>query len=146
MLLNKEAKKLAQDALRPMKYAMGLGEWRVTVIYDSLNGQMGSICPDPSRRRATMKLDLQDHVDKNDLLDTIRHELLHLMHFQFEVYRKMLYQFITKPEEYAADQIWDDAIESLVFHLETMLDACGLTSKRILNRGIKMQTVKVKEL
>lgn len=108
--------------------ALGLQKWRLNIYYGPI-----SDAPDQSTAKAQMTIDGAHHsagmtIDpdaaesEEDVLTTLRHELLHLTHGYFDTYRKSVGAHLSPRVQNSTDEVWELACEHTVSTLEMMLD------------------------
>ena len=119
-----EAKEIVDEYLETMRWKLQLQDWGININYTRIkqSGTIGMCRADPKYKRADIDLDYDLIENKTELLRTLRHELFHIMHSHFEVYRKAVSHLVTENEFDAIDEIFIHAAEDCVLKLENMLD------------------------
>ncbi len=134
-----EARKIINDAIDPMRHVLWLGQWHMDLSYGRLDdGVMGQCRIHLTHQRAEIQFDPQSHKTKEDLLDTLRHELLHLVIAYFDHARTTVAQYLQGDPFDACDVGFTLGAEHSVRGMERVLDACGLTPAKLIKRGNKM--------
>jgi len=95
-------------------------------IDDAEDSFYGKCWPDPDYNTATIKINFELHENEEILVRTIRHEMLHVVHAEFETYRKAASLLMTKPEFMAMDVVFGACCEKTVKQLEFMLKSLGI--------------------
>lgn len=131
-------REVADEAVRPMRHALWLGQWRVALFYGRLDdGVKGECAIALAHQNAKVTIDPEQHDDAKDVLFTLRHELLHLAIAYFEQARKVVYQFLQGDSYDAVDVAFTLGAEHAVSAVERILDGAGLSPKRLVARGLK---------
>ena len=127
---------LCRKYVEEMKEVMGFAEWTIDVRFERLEGNvLAETTPTAEYRRASIVFDLAGHSDQNEsLLASVRHEFLHLIHSQLELYRQSVSVLVASSEWAILDKIWGHSCEDMVARMEKMLDNLGQTPKKILRR------------
>lgn len=120
MLSTDDVKAIVEPADKLMRDALGLSDWTVTVTYERDEDRMGSCSTMTSYQKATINIDPSHHDDEDEVLDTLRHELLHIVHDEFTILRT---------EE--NDRLHSHAAERTVLRMERMLDRLGFTPRKL---------------
>lgn len=123
-----EAKKVVLKRMPALLRALGLGWWRVDVVWRKLDeGTKGECHMHPRYRRATIELDETEHDDADDLLHTLRHEALHVLHAEFAPLLDVARNLANTDEgrRLVACQ-WAESVERGVSALEVAFDCLGL--------------------
>lgn len=118
-----KVKELVNANIKQMRWALQLQDWNIDVTCGPLEANCGGTCKsDPKRQRACIEINPAAHEDEVDVVTTLRHELLHVLHADFETYRKAVSQLVDSSTFNAIDEFFSHAAESLVARLERMLD------------------------
>lgn len=126
--------------------ALGLGRWSYVWTIGPINtpvvstGESSPACcqTDPTYERHRIWIDPENHDDEDDVLESIRHEILHVFDSPFVLYRRTAREAIGGSNHDAWDSLEDidlHAREQLVLSLERMLDAWGLTPRALSKLG-----------
>lgn len=142
-----QARQIVDDAILPMRAALSLQSWKIDIVYRRLDdGLMGTCRPNTPYTDAVIEIDCEQAEDADTLLRTLRHELLHIVHSEFQVIRKIAGQFIDGDAFDAVDVGYTMGAERTVTALESMLDNLGMSPKRLIKRGRKMRLAYPKAL
>lgn len=135
-----EMRRVLNDALRPMRTALSLNEWFVNLRVTHLDKSCAQCLADPDYSRATLSFDVEDFDGEKDLLESLLHELLHVMISEFEVYRKAVRPLVDSDAGWAAiEEVYIHACEVTVRRLEDMLThGVSTTPRRLVTRGRKI--------
>lgn len=118
-----KCKAIMDRSLIPMRDSLALQEWVLTIVYDRLTGStLANVSIHDRYRTAVITVDHERHDDEAELLESLRHELLHLCNAPFEAYRRMANTHVDRDCLAALEEAWSDAIERSVGNLERMLD------------------------
>jgi len=135
------ARKEVNRVIRHLRWAMQLQDWKIDVEYRKLDdGVKGQVYSKPRYQTARICLDPVEAEDVDDLLITLRHEMLHILHSEFEVVRDAAHDLCQSNREKALlDGAWIESSERCVVMLERMIDVgLGLDVK-----GLVRQTKRV---
>lgn len=133
-----DCKQVVQAAISPMRHAMSLQSWRVTVNYIRFSGDDGTLAQvhaDHRYMRATIDIDYDRHESAAEVLRSLRHELLHLFHADFGLYREVVGKAAESDVFETMEPIHNAACERTVAALERMLDFCGMTPQALVKIG-----------
>ncbi len=109
--------------IKKMRWAMQLQDWQIDVTYLHLDGDAVADCrPEPTYRKAYIRIDNDKCADTEDVLETLRHEMLHIFDADMETYRKAVAQLVPDDVFNALDEFFKQAVEGMVSRLERMLD------------------------
>jgi hypothetical protein len=109
--------------IKKMRWAMQLQDWRIGVSYLHLDGDLVADCrAEPGCRRAFVRIDCDKCEDEHDVLDTLRHELLHVFHAEMWPYRQAVARLVEEHPFDAIDESFQQATELIVTRMEQMLD------------------------
>jgi len=105
------------------KFLLGIDDWDVVFRYAKLeDGTLGECGVEAVHKSAGITVDIEKHKNKQELLETIRHELIHIMHAEFELYRNATIKYLTPNMIDMADDIYSIGAEGLVLKVEHMLN------------------------
>ena len=131
-----EARQALNAAIRPMRHMMCLGQWTIDLECVRLEGTtMGACTVSLDHRRARIDIDPEKHEEVGELLDTLRHELLHIAHAYFLTARTAMSPFVSEKEFESVDHSFTLGEEHTVASFEGILDACGMTPERMIELG-----------
>lgn len=119
-----EARAIVERHLVPFMAALGVPHWKVTVDYGRCERETWIVqC---SRNgdywKAYITIDPAKHEDEEELLDSLRHELLHVLIAPFDLFVDAALQHVPDGDaSRAMDRIREHAVEATVRNLERML-------------------------
>ena len=123
------------EAAETMQVNLALREWDIRHYAekcpnDSFTAQCRINTP---YHRAFIWIDPAGHEAEDDVLDSLRHELLHLVGAEWEVYATMIMAGVEDSEtmQRVEDRACTLASERTVSKLEKMLDGLGVTPRRL---------------
>lgn len=124
-------KAIVDREIEPLKARLGIPHWRIVVTYGPVS--------DPGRvaeghrgmaecrraapyERATITLDHEQHDDETEVVDSLIHELLHVVLAPFDLYRNFATKFIEvgTTADGQEDTLFAHCIEQAVRNLERM--------------------------
>lgn len=135
-----EAKKTVKTLLPKLRDAMRLDQWWIDVFWRKpepvdhmTSAQTIAVCEaDPNYSRAMFEVDHEAFTDAEHLLDTLRHELCHILHADFQTYRKAVAAHVSGKAFDALDVVFSRACEGTVFRIERMLNCMNLTPQKMI--------------
>lgn len=133
-------REIVDESIRPLRSALGLQQWTIHVVYEALEEGTRGLChADPKYYEATIRLDPEQIDHAAGVLDVLRHEMLHIVHAEFQTYRRQVSELIGEAERRALDHGFDRACEDIVHRLSYMLDTClRFSTKRLIGRGRRL--------
>lgn len=107
--------------------ALGLQGWNLKLYYSPLADNedqsfKAQATINAAHHSAAITIDPGAAESEEDVLTSLRHELLHLVHGYFDAYRKAVLPHLSPRVQSSTDEIWDLASEHTVLMLEMMLD------------------------
>lgn len=111
-----------------MMWDLQVNMWSVNISYCRSEGRLAGAKATCTRKMeymiATITIDPNMAHDEEDVLRSLRHELLHLVLAPFDLYMQTMFQAVTGDAalERIESKQWDHAVESAVVSLERMLD------------------------
>lgn len=108
-----------------MKAQFNLQQWRIQINYEPLEEYCVAQCfMATAYQRATIKIDPEQHETEDEVVDSLRHELLHIVLAPYNIYRSMVTPNIEKDSamDTVEEEAWTVAIESAVLNLERIMD------------------------
>lgn len=116
-------KNIVDAHIKKMRWALQLQDWRIDVTHVHLDDDtVGDCRPEPTYRKAHIRIDADGHQDEHAVLNTLRHEMLHIFDADMETYRKAVSQLVPDDVFNAVDEFFKQAAEGVVCRLERMLD------------------------
>lgn len=123
MMDESQVRKLVNDNLKQMRWALQLQDWDVDIVYAHTDdGTQAECTPGPGHRNAEIVLVPPSQKNQEDTLKSLQHELLHLFPADFEIYRKAVGQLLDDKDFNAIDEFFRYAVERTVNQIERMLD------------------------
>lgn len=139
MTVNREeARSYVGNIITEMLYTLRLNAWRIDIEWHAADGfenTQGRCTADPKYRRAIIIIDCDLHDDMQDIGNTLRHELLHIMHASFQTYRRACSQGLERTEDNIVDEVYQLAAEETVLAIESMLDQMGMSAEALAKSG-----------
>lgn len=134
-----EAKKLVHKYFRTFQRALHLNNWHFHFVYGPITVEgervMGRCATSPERYDCTIELDPQQHDDDEEFVDTLRHEMLHVLHADMQTLRRCLHELLSEGDFKIVAELENLACERIVSHLEFMLDhGLGLKPEAMVQR------------
>lgn len=117
-----EVIRIADKHLPKMLWQLQLNMWTVRVDTASLQGMKASIRFEHEYENAVITIDPEQTQDERDVLDSLRHELFHIIHADFQLFRAVALQGVMQQDADAMDQVYDYACEKTVLRLERMFE------------------------
>jgi len=115
-------KLITKKLVNRWKYLLGIEEWDIKFRYSKLEEDTMGVCmADPQYKKATIIVDIAEHKNNEELLDTIRHEMLHIIHAEFELYREMIKDHVGANTLTTMDTVFELGAETVVRRLEGLL-------------------------
>lgn len=109
--------------IKRMRWALQLQDWRIDVSYGHLEeGVRGECRLGIGHKKAAIIIDNDKCDDERMVLETLRHELLHLFDAEMELYRHAARHLVDGASFDAIDELFLHAAERFVGALERMLD------------------------
>jgi len=121
-----QVKAIVNANVEEMRRALQLQDWEIKFEYHCLghgSDVTEAVCtPDPRYNRAVIVIDPARAENEEEVLKSLRHELLHCLIAAIETYRKAVGQLLDEKPFNAIDELFCDAVETTVRRLEQMLD------------------------
>ena len=117
------AREVVDGALKPMRWRLQLQRWKVTVYYTHLSQAYGTCTPLANQETAIIEIDNDERENRDELLNTLRHELIHCMLADFETYRKSVGELLDDKVFNALEPVFRHAVERAVANIENCLDS-----------------------
>lgn len=107
-----------------MKNALGIERWDISITVGRCHDEVKGQCEaDPRYMIATIVIDPEHAEDLDDVVKTLRHEMLHVLVSPFEIYRAAVHQLVDiEAALNAVDEVWTFATENVVHSIEAALD------------------------
>ena len=137
-----ELKKIIDKSIAPMRNALCLNEWTVQVFYETLGksdhmrrSQIAESRPDPKYMDAWIKFYCEEIDDENEVLNTLRHELLHFLHADMQIMRRAVADMLTEKEFNVYTELHQHVCERIVHCIEALLDNLNFDPKKLIQHG-----------
>ena len=133
-----QVKKLVDENIKSLMLALQLQNWDISIYIEQIEGNIPARNqPEIKYRNAKIQINPLEEEYSKQVLDDLRHELLHCFHSSFETYRKAVGQLITDITFEAIDEIFKRACEETVLAIEDMLNkGLGLTAEKMIEIAI----------
>lgn len=120
-------KEIVDREIKGMMNMLGVvRSWRINVLYESPSNQewMASCERLLSYQRATIRIDPARHDTEAEVIDSLRHELIHVLLAPLDAYRDIVTASIEADSsmDCAESRAWELAIETTVLSIERMFD------------------------
>jgi len=139
------ARARVDDILSDMIHAMRLDHWRVDVelgAVDDSGHLLGEGVSDPRSRHVIITIDSDLHDNVKEIGNTLRHELLHVLHASFQTYRRACSHGLKRREDDIVEEVYQLASEETVMGIEAMLDAIGLDAETLAVKGAVLRSAR----
>jgi hypothetical protein len=112
-------KRIVEKHFSKIVAELHLTDWSISVDYLKLeNKESAAYChADIDYKKALLELDPERHTSDQDVVDTLYHELAHVILASFNLYRDVVNP---KPSE-AEERLWTFVLETVTTHLEKVL-------------------------
>lgn len=129
-----EVQRIVSDNILRLVEAVGVPHWQIDIQYGPLgNDSWKAMCSRNSDYdQATITIDPAQHVNEDDVLNSVIHELIHVALAPLDLYRNFMTAHMAELGSVASDQervLWSFTIEQLVRNIE-----------RGLAKGIRPET------
>lgn len=119
---SKAIKAVTAKFINRWKYLLSIEDWDITFKHVKLeDGTLGECGCEPAHKSANINVDIGKHKDVNELLATVRHEMIHLVHAHFESYRNSVCKYLSPTLSDVADDIYSIGAEDVVLKIEHLL-------------------------
>lgn len=125
-----ECRTIVERAIEPMMRQLGIWHWKVRVAYESPGevDWIASCTSRPDYNKAFIQIDARLLDDEDEVLKTLRHELLHIVLAPMDAYRLMQVQHDPESDEGKRElAAWQYFLEQQVINLERACD--GMAGK-----------------
>ena len=133
LLMDKsEVQDIVSGAIEKMKDLLYLNDWQINIYYGHLGDNMNGKCErDISYRIADITLDPEELDSKEEVLDVLRHELLHLVIADFDLYKAAIHHNFDDNHTFAG--LYFHAAERVIGNIERMMDTrLKLTADKLI--------------
>jgi hypothetical protein len=100
-------------------------DWKVTFrVEENPDGETNaaSVTTDINYCKATVRIHPEFAASEDDVIDSIRHELLHLLFEPYDLYREAIRQLLPVRDLAAEDRLWVYAMERTLLNFERTFD------------------------
>jgi len=123
-------KAVTKKFLTTWKRLLSIEDWDITIKYKSLpEDELGNCSVVAAHKQASIEIDPKQHKNKELLLLTVRHELLHLVHANFNIYRNAVEGCLGSSTIAVADTIFETGSEDVVLKIENLLKRLNINIK-----------------
>lgn len=135
MLTQAQVKRQVRQSLKKYKKLLKLEEWHINLLFtnEGMGEDIGAtMSTNAHYHNATLRFDadVREGCSLRDVAILVRHELLHLYHWRFNLYRVAVGQHVPESTMRDAadvlDVVYDHSCEDTVFQLEKLLDSLNL--------------------
>lgn len=138
-LTKKTATECIESITAVLKPVVGLDDWDFNWIFEQMDANDNGTVPlghakvDYSHSRVVIFLDIGRH-DENleDLVDTIRHEVLHATHFMWNRAITLASRMLPEGSGEVMEAVWNDAVEEHVTYMSHFLDRIGFSVPELM--------------
>lgn len=138
-----EVKTIVEAALPIFQSRLGLDHWTIKVDYDLRSDEPGLTtygwvhCLE-EYETARIRINPEAHVDEPQLLDTLQHELLHVVHSSFDLYREAVKSAVLDGIAQAMlEKVWHHACEKTVVALQRMYSQLDAPRRAAAEAAVK---------
>ena len=120
-----QCKAIVDANLKQMVWQLQIQNWRLEIDYRSLGceGAKGQCTINTPYDRAYIELDPEAFETESEVLDTLRHELLHVVMAPFDLYHTTVFETLEgESSRKVANHMFTHVAEQLVVKLERLLD------------------------
>ena len=121
-----KVKEIVDANILKMMCQLGVQAWKIGVFYEPAGDPnwVASCSRQLPYQSATIRIDPQMAESEEDVLDSLRHELIHVLLAPLDAYRDLVTSNIESesPMDTAEDRAWTLAIESCVLAVERIFD------------------------
>lgn len=132
---------IVDSHIKKMKWATMTNMWSTSFRYEfTQENNLAQTEADPSYKRAeiTFNPSAFENAEKEHVLDTLRHELLHLHLARLDTVMQSAVNQMTSEAAEAYIDWYHEEIEQCITSMEEMLDhGCGMRSEKMANQEFK---------
>lgn len=134
-----QARKIIHESLKPLRWIMGLQDWTIDIEYCHIPSEgkalytKADVLTVDSHKKAKIRIDPAQHDDPADLLRSFRHELIHMLHAEMQLFKRQAIELLGAEDktDNALEHAWVIGVEALVRKVEEMLDELGYSPTRM---------------
>ena len=121
-----EVKAIVDRNIKPMMALLGVQHWKINVLYEPCTNPnwVASCARNIAYQKATITIDPSRADSEEDVIDSLRHELIHVLLAPFDAYRGIMTSHLTQGDtlDRIEDEAWEVAIENTVLAVERIFD------------------------
>jgi len=130
-----KARKLVNKYIKGIRNGLQLWQWEINITYMHQEDALAELKIDAEYKKANIRINHDDHETEADLLRTLFHELLHIMHADFELYRDQVWETVSKRQAEVLDKSYTYACEKTVGRLLAIFEhGLGYDIKQFVKR------------
>lgn len=130
------AKKIIEENLKRYSHLLAVHSWSIHVFFDTIPDEAddhhghvrANVLRKISYNIASITFDNAKFDTEQELLNSLRHELMHITHAAFDLYYETVMNFVPEDAIPAMRRLYTHAAEQTVVHLQRMFDWNGLHS------------------
>jgi len=127
---NEAIRAVTKTFINRWKHLLSIKDWDVQLRYTTLDAdELGCCGVEPHHKSAMIMVDINQIKDKQELLEVIRHELMHIVHAHFNSYRQAVEKHLPPNVVTVSDEIFSIAAEDLVLKLEHLVNKLDINIK-----------------
>lgn len=134
-----EVRVIVEKNLDPMLEALGMGFWRVQVDFHKCENDnwIASCTRNGDYVQAYIVIDPDRHFSEKEVLESLRHEVLHLVLEPFDLYRELVTQRLKDGGEKARIEAraFTRALEQSIVNLEKLLHNMDAKKLRLVSKS-----------
>lgn len=112
------------------KFLLSIEEWDIVIKNTKLeDGTLGECGCEPAHKSASINVDISKHKSVEEVLLTVRHEMIHLVHAHFESYRNSVSKYLASNVSDVSDDIYSIGAEDVVLKIEHLIEKLGIDVK-----------------
>lgn len=124
------AKKIIEENLEQYSHLLAVNNWTIHVFFDTIPDEAddhhgyvrANVLRKISYNIASITFDNAKFDTESELLNSLRHELMHITHAAFDLYYETVMNFIPEDAIPAMRRLYTHAAEQTVVHLQRMFD------------------------
>jgi hypothetical protein len=122
-MTTEETRHIVETVIEQMRKDLRVDRWFITVEYCRIDGENAATCTaSPDYGRAVIEIDPEKHDEAFWLLFNLRHELIHVMLSDMNLYQEAVHDHVGEIEADVIDRIHTFACERNVAMVEQVLD------------------------
>ena len=144
-----EAKEIVRASVRPMMHALGLQAWAIDIFYEAIETKgrvrpegfmlLGECGINEPYQKAQITINARAHDNRSALLQTLRHELLHIVMGPIQTFADAARRHAMNGTEDLLSAHYHECVERTVLGLERLLDwGHNLSPARLATKGRRL--------